>query len=102
VGAAHQRAGAAKDDNNHHSDDDDDRDDQPDVDDVVDGHFDDRNFDDRHFDDGRFDHIPDDHRAAWPRHWNLVADIGGARARAVAEPVALTGTALDHRYTGVP
>ena len=39
---------------------------------------------------------------ACARHWNVVADIGGARARAIAEPIALTGTALDHRYTGVP
>jgi hypothetical protein len=61
-----------------------------------------RHHDQRHHDQRFADHGTDDHDAAATRRADVVARIGCARPRAVAQPVALTGADLNHRYTGVP
>lgn len=54
-------------------------------------------------DEQRFaDHVADYHHAGATGRPAVDADVSGTGARAVPESVALTGTHLDHRYTGVP
>jgi hypothetical protein len=104
LGATDECAGAAEDHHDDHSDHYSyyDSDSYYDSGHDADHHADGINHAERHRDQRFADHGTDDHRAAATRRADVVALIGCARPRAVAEPVALTGADLNHRYTGVP
>jgi hypothetical protein len=102
LGAADERGGAAEDHHNY-SEPYSDHDSDHDADHHADGiNHAERHNDQRFADHGTDDHGTDDHDAAATRRADVVSLIGCARPRAVAQPVALTGTDLNHRYTGVP